>query len=57
MRKPKPGPVRQRQLLFPVAAHEMWLCMEARQRCRQLLVLLLRRVLQMERTPRRESDD
>jgi len=56
MRKPKPGPVRQRQLLFPVAAPEMRLSMEARQRCRQLLVLLLRSVLQMERTPRREND-
>ena len=56
MRKPKPSPVRQRQLLFPVPAQEARLSMEARLRCRQLLVQLLRIVLQTERSPRRDDD-
>ena len=56
MRKPKPRQVRQRQLLFPVEAQEARLSVEARHRCRQLLVQLLRIVLQNERSPRREDD-
>jgi hypothetical protein len=57
MRKPKPSPVRQRQLLFPVAGQEARLSVEARRRCRQLLAQLLRIVLQAERSPRRDDDD
>ena len=57
MRKTKPSPVRQRPLLFPVAGQEARLSVEARRRCRQLLVQLLRIVLQAERSPRRDDDD
>jgi hypothetical protein len=57
MRKRKPSPVRQRQLLFPVAGQEARLSEEARRRCRQLLVQRLRLVLQAERSPRRDDDD
>jgi len=57
MRKPKSSPVRQRQLLFPVAGQEARLSVEARRRCRQLLVQLLRIVRQAERSPRRDADD
>jgi hypothetical protein len=57
MRKPQSSPVRQRQLLFPVAGQEARLSVEARRRCRELLVELLRMVLQAERGPRRDADD
>lgn len=58
MREPKPSPGRQRQLLFPVEDQEARLSVEAHHRCRQLLVQLLRLVLQTERAaPRREHDD
>ena len=57
MRKPHSSPVRQRQLLFPVAGQEARLSVEARRRCRHLLVQLLRIVLQAERSPRRDADD
>jgi hypothetical protein len=57
MRKPKPSPMRQRQLLFPVAGQEARLGVEARHRCRQLLVQLLRIVVQAERSPRRDDDE
>jgi len=56
MRKPKPSPGRQRQLLFPVEDQESRLAVETRPRCRQLLVQLLRVVLQTERSPRRDDD-
>ncbi len=56
MREPKPSPGRQRQLLFPVEDREARLSVEAHLRCRQLLVQLLRLVLQRERAPRREHD-
>ena len=56
MRKAKPGPVRQRPLLLPVAGQEARLSVEGRRRCRQLLVQLLRIVLQAERSPRRDDD-
>jgi hypothetical protein len=56
MRKPKPSPVRQRPLLFPVAGQEARLSVEARRRGRPLLVQLLRIVLQAERSPRRNDD-
>jgi len=56
MRKAKPSPVRQRPLLFPVAGQEARLSVEARRRCRQLLVQLLRIVLLAERLPRRDDD-
>ncbi len=57
MRKAKPSPVRQRPLLFPVAGQEARLSVEARRRCRQLVVQLLRIVLRAERSPRRDDDD
>lgn len=57
MRRAKPSPLRQRQLFFPVAGQEMRLSVEARRWCRQLLVQLLRLVLQAERSPRRGDDD
>jgi hypothetical protein len=57
MRKPKPSPVRQRPLVFPVAGQEARLSVEARRRCQQLLVQLLRIVLRAERSPRRDDDD
>jgi hypothetical protein len=56
MREPKPSPGRQRQLLFPVDEREARVSAEARHRCRQLLVQLLRIVLQTERSPRRDDD-
>jgi hypothetical protein len=56
MRKAKPSPLRQRQLLFPVAGQEARLSVEARRRCRHLVVQLLRIVLQAERSPRRDDD-
>lgn len=56
MRKTKPSPLRQRPLLFPVAGQEVRLSVEARRRCRQLVVQLLRIVLQAERSPRRDDD-
>ena len=49
MRKTKPSPLRQRPLLFPVAGQEARLSVEARRRCRHLMVQLLRIVLQAER--------
>ena len=57
MRKTNPSPVRQRPLLYPVAGQEARLAVEARRRCRQLVVQLLRMVLQAERSPRRDDDD
>ena len=57
MRKPTPNPDRQRPLLFPVADREARLSMEARQRCRPLLVQLLAIVVQAERATRRHDDD
>ena len=57
MRKPPSSPVRQRPLLFPVAGQEVRLSVEARRRCQELLVQLLRMVLQAERGPRRDADD
>ena len=57
MRNPKWSPGRQRPLLFPVAGQEARLSVEARRRCRELLVQLLRMVLQAERGPRRDADD
>jgi hypothetical protein len=56
MREPKRSPVRQRQLLFLVEGQEERLFAEACRRCRQLLVQLLRIVLQTERSPRRDDD-
>jgi hypothetical protein len=56
MRKAKRSPVRQRPLLFPVAGQELRLSEQAQRRCRQLLVQLLRIVLQAERSPRRDDD-
>lgn len=56
MRKPNPSPVRQRPLLFPVAGQEARLSVEARRRCRPLLVQLLRIVLRAERSPRGNDD-
>ena len=57
MRKPTPNPDRQRPLLFPVADREARLSLEARQRCRPLLVQLLAIVVQAERATRRHDDD
>ncbi|MBF8287246.1 MAG: hypothetical protein HW381_354 [Candidatus Rokubacteria bacterium] len=57
MRKRKPKPDRQRQLLFPVADREARLSVEARQRCRQLVVQLLGIVVQAERAARRHDDE
>ena len=57
MRKTNPSPVRQRPLLFPVAGQEARSSVEARRRGRQLVVQLLRIVLQAERSPRRDDDD
>lgn len=56
MRKQKPKPDRQRQLLFPVADREARLSVEARQRCRHLVVQLLGIVVQAERAARRNAD-
>ena len=56
MRKPKLIPARQRQLLFPIENPEAELPVEVRHRSRQLLVQLLRTVLQTERPTRREDD-
>lgn len=56
MRKRKPKPDRQRQLLFPGADREARLSVEARQRCRQLVVQLLGIVVQAERAARRHDD-
>jgi hypothetical protein len=57
MRKRRPKRDRQRQLLFPVADREARLSVEARQRCRQLVVQLLGIVVQAERAARRNDDD
>jgi hypothetical protein len=57
MRKRRPKPDRQRQLLFPVADREARLSVEARQRCRQLVVQRLGIVVQAERAARRNDDD
>jgi hypothetical protein len=57
MRKRRPKPDRQRQLLFPVADRAARLSVEARQRCRQLVVQLLGIVVQAERAARRNDDD
>ena len=57
MRKRTPKPDRQRQLLFPVADREARLSVEARQRCRQLVVQLLGIVMQAERAARRHDDE
>ena len=57
MRKRRPKRDRQRQLLFPVADREARLSVEARQRCRQLVVQRLGIVVQAERAARRNDDD
>lgn len=57
MRKRKPKPDHQRQLLFPVADREARLSVEARQRCRQLVVQRLGIVVRAERAARRNDEE
>jgi hypothetical protein len=56
MRKAKWSPARQRPLLFPVAGQEVRLFEEAHRRSKDLLIHLLRILLQAEQSPRRDND-